>query len=121
MANAQIVVNLPWKALPREDAITPRWCVKPAVLDHVMEAVRMEATMTKYPVVKMKELRNYKIGDVVRLKKNGKLVEIAKYASYTGSCKRCVFGDQCRYYKTGCVGIGGDFGGNSVYFKPVEE
>ena len=53
--------------------------------------------MTKYPVVKTKELRNYKIGDVVLLKKNGKLVEIAKYASYTGSCKRCVFGDQCRY------------------------
>lgn len=74
----------------------------------------------KVPVAKMKELRNYKIGDVVRLKKNGKLVEIAKYASYTGSCKRCVFGDQCRYNKTGCEGIGGDFGGNSVYFKPVE-
>ena len=36
------VVNLPWKALPRADAITPRWCVKPAVLNHVMEAVRME-------------------------------------------------------------------------------
>ena len=64
--------------------------------------------MTKYPVVKMKELRNYKIGDVVHLKKNGKLVEIAKYASYTGSCKRCVFWDQCRYggeldYKTGWI------------------
>ena len=84
--------------------------------------------MTKHPVVKMKELRNYKIGDVVRLKKNGKLVEIAKYASYTGSCKRCVFNDQCdsdsdeeSLYKTGCDGFGEDFGGNSVYFKPVEE
>ena len=53
--------------------------------------------MTKYPVVKMKHLRNYTIGDVVRLKKNGKLVEIAKHISYTGSCKRCVFGDQCIY------------------------
>ena len=82
--------------------------------------------MQEYPVVKMKELRNYTIGDVVRLKKTGELVEIAKYANYTGSCKRCVFGDQCRYggelyYITGCDGIGGDFGGNSVYFKPVEE
>ena len=82
--------------------------------------------MTKYPVVKMKELRNYKIGDVVRLKKNGKLVEIVKYAAYTGSCKRCVFNDQCDsdgefMYKTRCDGIGGDFGGNSVYFKPAEE
>jgi hypothetical protein len=42
MANAQIVVNLQWKALPRAGAITPRWCVKPVVLGHVMKAVRME-------------------------------------------------------------------------------
>ena len=82
--------------------------------------------MTKYPVVKMKELRNYKIGDVIRLKKTGELVEIAKYAAYTGSCKRCVFNDQCdsdeeSLYKTGCDGIGEDFGGNSVYFKLVED
>ena len=82
--------------------------------------------MQEYPVVKMKHLRNYTIGDVVRLKKTGKLVEISMYGSFTGSCKRCVFGDQCRYggeldYKTGCGGFGEDFGGNSVYFKPVEE
>ena len=84
--------------------------------------------MQEYPVVKMKELRNYTIGDVVRLKKTGKLVEIAKWATYTGSCKRCVFGDQCdsdsdeeSLYKTGCDGIGEDFGGNSVYFKLVED
>ena len=82
--------------------------------------------MTKYPVVKMKELRNYTIGDVVRLKKTGKLVKIAKYATYTGSCKRCVFGDQCdsdeeSLYKTGCHGFGGGFGGNSVYFLEVKE
>ena len=51
--------------------------------------------MQEYPVVKMKELRNYKVGDIIRLKKTGKLVEIAKYATYTGSCKRCMFNDQC--------------------------
>ena len=56
--------------------------------------------MTKYPVVKMKELRNYTIGDVVRLKKTGELVKIAKYASDTGSCKRCVFGDHCNNQST---------------------
>ena len=82
--------------------------------------------MQEYQIVKMKHLRNYTIGDVVRLKKTGELVEIAKYASYTGSCKRCVFDDQCDsdeepLYKTGCHGFGEDFGGNSVYFKPVEE
>ena len=82
--------------------------------------------MQEYQVVKMKHLRNYTIGDVVRLKKTTKLVEITKYASYIGSCKRCVFCDQCDsdgelLYKTGCDGFGEDFGGNSVYFKPVEE
>jgi hypothetical protein len=84
--------------------------------------------MQEYTTVKMKELRNYTIGDIVRLKKTGDLVEIAKYASYTGSCRRCVFYDQCDsdsdgelLYKTGCDGFGEDFGGNSVYFKPVEE
>ena len=51
--------------------------------------------MTKYHVVKTKELRNYKIDDVVRLKKTGKLVKISMYGSFTGSCKRCVFNDQC--------------------------
>ena len=82
--------------------------------------------MQEYPVVKMKHLRNYKVGDIIRLKKTGKLVEIAKYATYTGSCKRCMFNDQCDndgdlLYKTGCDGFGGDFGGNSIYFKPVAE
>lgn len=82
--------------------------------------------MTKYPVVKTKELRNYKIDDVVRLKKTGKLVKISMYVGFTCSCKRCVFNDQCDsdgelLYKTGCDGFGEDFGGNSVYFKPVEE
>ena len=80
--------------------------------------------MQEYPVVKMKHLRNYTIGDVVRLKRNGKLVEISMYGRYTGSCKRCVFNGQCDgelSYKTGCDGFGENFGGNSVYFKPVEE
>ena len=82
--------------------------------------------MQEYPVVKMKHLRNYKVGDIVRLKKTGELVKIAEYTTYTGSCKRCVFGDQCdsdeeSLYKTGCHGFGENFGGNSTYFKPVEE
>ena len=50
--------------------------------------------MQGYPVVKMKHLRNYKVGDIVCLKKTGKLVKISKYAAYTGSCKRCVFNDR---------------------------
>ena len=82
--------------------------------------------MQGYPVVKTKHLRNYKVGDIVCLKKTGKLVKISKYAAYTGSCKRCVFNDQCDsdgefMYKTGCDGFGEDFGGNSVYFLEVKE
>ena len=38
--------------------------------DHLINSVK------EYPVVKMKELRNYTIGDVVRLKKTGELVKI---------------------------------------------
>ena len=43
--------------------------------------------MLEYPVVKMKELRNYKVGDVVRIKKTGELVEIDNYPN---SCCSCV-------------------------------
>ena len=39
-------------------------------VDHLVNSVK------EYPVVKMKELRNYKVGDAVRLKKTGELVVI---------------------------------------------
>ena len=79
--------------------------------------------MQEYPVVKIKHLRNYTIGDVVRLKKTGELVEIYNYLG----CRSCVLYEQyCRDpdscpVKTGCFGEGKAFGGKSVYFKPVEE
>ena len=78
--------------------------------------------MQEYPVVKLKELRNYKIGDVVRLKLTGELVEI----EHTGICALCVF--YCKYglhgscgIETRCYGYDGEFGGNSVYFLEVKE
>ena len=77
----------------------------------------------EYPVVKMKELRNYTIGDVVRLKKTGELVEIDNYLG----CRSCVLYEQyCRNQdscpvKTGCYGEGKAFGGKSVHFKLVKE
>ena len=86
--------------------------------DHLINSVK------EYPVVKMKELRNYKVGDVVRLKKTGELVEIDNYPN---SCRSCVLYEQyCRdpnncSVKTGCFGDDKAFGGKSVYFKPVKE
>lgn len=79
-------------------------------------------TMTQYPIVKIKNLRKYRVGDILRLKKTGELVKIEEYSA----CAYCVFYKQCcegfmSYQKTGCVGVGVDFGGESVYFKPVEE
>jgi hypothetical protein len=85
--------------------------------DHSVNSVK------EYPVVKMKELRNYTIGDVVRLKKTGDLVVIDNYLG----CRSCVLYEQyCRnpdscHVKTGCYGEGKAFGGKSVYFKPVKE
>ena len=80
--------------------------------------------MTNYPVVKMKHLRNYKVGDIVRLKKTGELVEIDNYPN---SCCLCVLYEQyCRDIdscsdKTGCFGEDKAFGSKTVYFKPVKE
>ena len=78
--------------------------------------------MQEYPVVKMKELRNYKVGDVVRLKLKGELVEI----EHTGNCALCVFYRKYGLYgscgiETRCYGYDGEFGGNSVYFLEVKE
>ena len=75
--------------------------------DHSVNSVK------DYPVVKMKHLCNYKVGDVVRLKKTGELVEISEYII----CQDCSL-----YDVVGC-----DIKSNctrediSVYFKPVEE
>ena len=68
--------------------------------------------MQEYPVVKMKELRNYKIGNVVRLKETEDLVVIDSSESF--SCFRCAlyYVDDCQD-KSGCDG--------KVHFCPVED
>ena len=73
--------------------------------------------MQEYPVVKMKELRNYTIGDVVRLKKTGDLVELNTFEHYD-NCRDCALYDveNC-VYKTHCY----DIDNGEVYFKLVEE
>lgn len=78
--------------------------------DHLVNSVK------EYPVVKMKELHNYKIGDVVRLKKTGELVVISKFTGYSicTSCALCYI-EGCDV-KSNCNVIG-----SGVYFKPVKE
>ena len=75
--------------------------------DHLVNSVK------EYPVVKMKHLRNYKVGDVVRLKKTGELVKISEHTI----CYDCALYDivGCDI-KSNCVKE--DI---SVYFKPVKE
>ena len=76
-------------------------------VDHLVNSVK------EYPVVKMRHLRNYKVGDVVRLKKTGELVEISEHII----CQDCALYDivGCGT-KSNC--IKDDI---SVYFKPVKE
>ena len=77
------------------------------------EADYLVNSVKEYPVVKMKELCNYTIGDVVRLKKTGELVEISEHII----CQDCALYDivGCDI-KSNCVKE--DI---SVYFKPVKE
>lgn len=79
-------------------------------VDHLVNSVK------EYPVVKMKDLRNYAIGDVVRLKKTGELVVITVW-NRSEDC------DCCALYevswccdKTNCDNFPGD-----VCFHKVKE
>ena len=69
--------------------------------------------MQEYPVVKMKHLLNYKVGDVVRLKKTGELVEITKYGESV-HCGYCALFEVYNCSRTNCSQLDGN-----VYFKPV--
>ena len=78
--------------------------------DHSVNSVK------EYPLVKIKELHNYTIGDVVRLKKTGELVKITVW-NRSGDC------DCCALYevfwccdKTNCDNFPGD-----VCFHKVKE
>ena len=78
--------------------------------DHSVNSVK------EYPVVKMKELRNYTIGDVVRLKKTGELVRIAVW-NRSDDCYCCaLYKDFGCYGKAKCSNFTGE-----VYFRKVKE
>ena len=78
--------------------------------DHLVNSVK------EYPVVKMKHLRNYKVGDVVRLKKTGDLVKIAVWHC-SEDCDCCALDEVYGCYgKTNCDKFPG-----AVYFRKVKE
>ena len=78
--------------------------------DHLVNSVK------EYPVVKMKELCNYTIGDVVRLKKTGELVVITVW-NRSEDCDCCALHEVYGCYgKTNC----GKFPGE-VCFRKVKE
>lgn len=76
------------------------------------EALVVGSSSTKeYPVVKLKNLHKLNIGDVVRLKKTGELVEVCEYMEIGCSC--CKFSaydvdqhpcSKCGYLKNAYVG-----------------
>ena len=78
--------------------------------DHLINSVK------EYPVVKMKELRNYTIGDVVRLKKTGELVVITVW-NRSEDCDCCTLHEVYGCYgKTNCDKFPG-----AVCFRKVKE
>ena len=78
--------------------------------DHLVNSVK------EYPVVKMKELRNYKVGDVVRLKKTDELVVITVW-NRSEDCDCCaLYKVFWCYGKTKCSNFPGD-----VCFHKVKE
>ena len=109
-----------WKDIPWEDSLMLRpgyeqqGNVERAVEDTISdeEALVVGSSSTKeYPVVKLKNLHKLNIGDVVRLKKTGELVEVCKYMEIGCSC--CKFStydvdqhpcSKCGYLKNAYVG-----------------
>ena len=109
-----------WKDIPWEDSLMLRpgyeqqGTVERAVEDTISdeEALVVGSSSTKeYPVVKLKNLHKLNIGDVVRLKKTGELVEVCEYMEIGCSC--CKFSaydvdqhpcSKCGYLKNAHVG-----------------
>ena len=84
-----------WSDIPWEDSLMLRpgyeqqGTVERAVEDTISdeEALVAGSSSTKeYPVVKLKNLHKLNIGDVVRLKKTGELIEVGEYSEIGCSC-----------------------------------
>lgn len=109
-----------WKDIPWEYSLMLRPgyeqqdTVEPAVEDAISdeEDLVVGSSSTKeYPVVKLKNLHKLNIGDVVRLKKTGELIEVGEYSEV--GCSGCKFStydvgqypcSKCVYLKNAYVG-----------------
>ena len=109
-----------WMDIPWEDSLMLRpgyeqqGTVERAVEDTISdeEALVAGSSSTKeYPVVKLKNLHKLNIGDVVRLKKTGELIEVGEYSEI--GCSGCKFStydvgqhpcSKCVYLKNAYVG-----------------
>ena len=109
-----------WKDIPWEDSLMLRpgyeqqgnveRAVEYAVSDEEAPAISSSSTK-EYPVVKLKNLHKLNIGDVVRLKKTGELIEVGEYSEI--GCSGCKFStydvdqhpcSKCGYLKNAYVG-----------------
>jgi len=87
-----------WKDIPWEDSLmlrpgyeqqdTVERAVEDAISDEGAPVVGSSST-EEYPVVKLKNLHKCSIGDVVRLKKTGELIEVGEYSEI--GCSDCNF------------------------------
>ena len=87
-----------WKDIPWEDSLMLRpgyeqqGNVERAVEDTISDeeaSVVSSSSTEEYPVVKLKHLHNLNVGDIVRLKKTGELVEVGEYSEI--GCSGCKF------------------------------
>ena len=93
--------DIPWEdslmlrpGYEQQDTVEPSMALAmpPAVEDAISdeEAPAVSSSSTKeYPVVKLKNLHKLNIGDVVRLKKTGELIEVGEYSEI--GCSGCNF------------------------------
>lgn len=110
-----------WKDISWEDSLMLRPgyeqqdTVEPAVEDAISdeEALVVGSSSTKeYPVVKLKDLHKLNIGDVVRLKKTGELIEVGEYSEI--GCSGCRF-STCDVGQHPCLKCGYPVGQQLVY------
>ncbi len=100
--------DIPWEGslmlrpgYEQQDTVEP--AVEGTISDEEASAVSSSSTK-EYPVVKLKHLHNLNVGDIVRVKKTGELIEVVEYSeigcsgckfstyeSYQHPCRKCGF------------------------------
>lgn len=88
-----------WKDIPWEDSLMLRpgyeqqdiveTVMDETVSDEEATVASSSSTIKEYPVVKLKNLHKLNIGDIIRLKKTGELIEVGKYGEI--GCSGCKF------------------------------